>query len=85
MIRHHQICTCDMCRQQNEKTPEGGRIRAEMEVAIIRRLDVVFDDNGIVCLEDQAADHARDMIGLPFNMDMEVRSIKCFSQHKGAA
>ena len=66
MAKHHQ---------------NNGKLRAVVEVAVNRRVEVIFDDDGIVCIEDQAVDHARDALGLALGDDMDVRRVRCFKHY----
>lgn len=79
MIEHHASCKCRIC-QGGDPALGAGRIRAEVEVSITKRVTVSFDDDGVVCIEDQAAGHARDALGLALGDDMDVRSVRCFAQ-----
>lgn len=57
------------------------KIRAEAVIAIKKHIDVVFEDDGIVAIEDQAVDHIRDKLKLDYNHELDVLAIRCFAHH----
>jgi hypothetical protein len=78
MMKHHESCACTICRPKNQNKTSGA-IRAEVEVSVNLRVEVYFEDNGVTCIEDQAADHARDKLGLALHQDMDVLRVRCFA------